>query len=46
MSSNNDKKVVVNGKLEKPIEKTVVSRSVDWQKIAKEKQEETANETQ
>jgi len=36
MSSN--KKIVVNGKEEKPIKKTKLPRDVDWQAIAKEKQ--------
>ena len=37
MSSN--KEVVVNGKNEKPIKKTKIPRDVDWQQIAKEKQD-------
>jgi ribosomal protein L24E len=35
MSSN--KKIVVNGKEEKPINKKKLPRDMDWQKIAKEK---------
>lgn len=38
MSSNN-KKIVVNGKEEKPIKKHKLPRLVDWQKIIKEKQQ-------
>ena len=37
--SSNDKKIVVNGKEEKPIKKTKLPRDVDWQELAKKKQE-------
>ena len=37
MSSN--KKIVVNGKEEKPIKKRKLPRDIDWQALAKKKQE-------
>lgn len=38
MPTNDSKKVVLNGEKVEPVKKTTLPPSVDWQKIAREKQ--------
>ena len=39
-----NKKIIVNGKEEKPLKKKKLPPSVDWQALAREKQNEVAEE--